>query len=484
MIRQLAWAELRHRPGRAALLVVGYALGVAVTIVLLAVGTAMLEQARDPRWVGGGDVLVLPEGTNPEMLRTGGVEALFLRVPQARFLVRDVLEGPRGRAFGVLAASPVVDGRPVELEVRGRRWTALATAEIPSRAAAVGAAPALIAGRWRDTPADRRVVAPTPAERLREMDRLHRPPPAVGGDSTWAEWHYANVVLGRDRWLYVTFLIGGRVGTPGRWGGRLLLTVREPDGRVRRWAHTVPDRAVRFDTTGPDLIFERLGAFRLEDSGYRLDVRLPSARLDLRLEPTPGLAFPPTDLSGDELVSGYVVPMLHGRASGTVCLPRCQAVVHAPAYHDHNWGIWRDVAWDWGAASDGDLALLYGAVRGPAATDRPLFAYLVDRAGPRGVFRASGVQVLAWRSHPAPPGRVPARLAFTDSARGWTVTIDVQAAHITNLGRARAPYFVQMRGVATVARPIGPPRRLPGFFELYLDGDGRPSHRPLSNSER
>lgn len=473
MIRRLAWAELRYRPGRALLLLVGYALGVAVTIVLLAVGAAMREQARDPRWVGGGDLMVLPAGTNPEMLRTGGVEALFLRVPQARFLVRDVLEGPRGRALGVAVASPVVDGRPVELEVRGRRWTALATAEIPSRAAAVGAAPRVRAGRWRDTPADRRWVAPTPAERLREWDRLHRPPPAARGDSTWAEWHYANVVLGPERWLYVTLLIGGRVGVPGRWGGQVLLTVQDPGRPPRRWARTVPDRAVSFDTTGPDLVLGKVGDFRLVGTTYRLRVRLPGARLDLRLAPTPTLGFPPTDLGAEDLVSGYVVPMLHGRADGVVCLPQCQLVRGAPAYHDHNWGIWRDVAWSWGAASDGQLGLLYGAVRHPAAGERPVFVYLVDRRGPLGVFRAPAVQVTAWRAVPTPPGRWPARLALADSARGLAVLVDVQAAQVTDLRRDRAPYFVQMRGVATVVRPGAPARRLPGFFEVYLERDGR-----------
>ncbi|HEU4455953.1 MAG TPA: hypothetical protein VFR81_23000, partial [Longimicrobium sp.] len=62
MILQLVAAELRNRPGRAAFLLAGYALGVAVMVVLLAVGEAMLRQAQDKELVGGGDVVLVPSG--------------------------------------------------------------------------------------------------------------------------------------------------------------------------------------------------------------------------------------------------------------------------------------------------------------------------------------------------------------------------------------------------------------------------------------
>ena len=72
MILRLVLAELRHRPGRALFLLGGYSLGVAVMVVLLAVGEAMLEQAKDRALVGGGDVVLVPAGISPEMLRAGG----------------------------------------------------------------------------------------------------------------------------------------------------------------------------------------------------------------------------------------------------------------------------------------------------------------------------------------------------------------------------------------------------------------------------
>ncbi|HUF29458.1 MAG TPA: hypothetical protein VMM77_02260, partial [Gemmatimonadaceae bacterium] len=62
MIARLAFRNLRYRPWRSALLLVGYGLGVGVMIVLLAIGEALLSQARDEKLVGGGTVTVLPEG--------------------------------------------------------------------------------------------------------------------------------------------------------------------------------------------------------------------------------------------------------------------------------------------------------------------------------------------------------------------------------------------------------------------------------------
>ena len=51
MIRTLALRHLMVRKVRAAVLLLGFALGVAVMIVLLSVGEAMLAQSRDvPKW--------------------------------------------------------------------------------------------------------------------------------------------------------------------------------------------------------------------------------------------------------------------------------------------------------------------------------------------------------------------------------------------------------------------------------------------------
>jgi hypothetical protein len=472
MLLRLVAAELRHRPGRALFLLAGYALGVAVMVVLLAVGEAMLEQARDQALVGGGDVVVVPAGISLEMLRTGGVESLFLGIDQARFLQREVLEGPRGRAeYGVRAASPVLDARRLELLAGDRVLPIIASGEIPSRAAAAGATPPLLAGSWQDSDADRRWAEPSHGELLRQIDRFHLPTGEAAQDSTWAEWHYFNTVLGPDRWVYLTFMIGGRMAVPGEWGGQILLTIREADGTHRSLTRDFAHDQVVFDTASPDLRFGADSWVRLEGSTYHVVARVPGASIDMRVAPVRHRYFPPADLGGTDLISGYVVPALYARTEGTLCLPRCEQVDGAQGYHDHNWGVWRDVSWEWGAASDERYSLLYGVVRGPDAPEQALFGYLVDDSGPVGIYRPRPIRYT--QLQPARVGgatiQVPRQMMFEDPRRGLRVVIDVQATHVTDLQRDRFRYFVQMRGVAMVTeggREVG---RLPGFFETYVD---------------
>jgi hypothetical protein len=474
MIFRLALAELRHRPGRALFLLGGYALGVSVMVVLLAVGEAMLDQARDRTLVGGGDLVVVPAGVSAEMLKAGGVSSLFLGIDHARFLQRELLESRRMReAYGVRSASPVLDAKEVEVVARGRTLKAMATGEIPSRARDAGAVPRLLSGRWMDSDADRRWAAPGQDDLFREIDRFHLPRGATAHDSTWAEWHYFNVVLAPDRWVYATLMVAGRVNESGRWGGRILLTVREPDGTHRSLHRDLPDRDVRFDTASPDLRFGDRAFVRMSGGAYHVVADAGDARIDLRLVPAPHRYFPATDLGGSTLVSGYVTPALYATASGTVCLPRCETVQGAQAYHDHNWGVWGNVSWEWGSASDSAVSLLYGVVRGDSTATEGMFAYLVDGRGVRGVYRPGVLRYTAIQPATV-AGRtlsVPRQMQFEDARQGFSVTVDVAAVHVTDNGPARSArrYFVQMRGVATVRERGHVVGRLPGFFETYVD---------------
>ena len=50
-------------------------------------------------------------------------------------------------------------------------------------------------------------------------------------------------------------------------------------------------------------------------------------------------------------------------------------------YHDHNWGFWQGVSWQWGQVQHGDLSLLYGRVFPPReAADPERHARLPRRA--------------------------------------------------------------------------------------------------------
>jgi hypothetical protein len=474
----LVIAELRHRPARAAFLLAGYAFGVSVMVVLLAVGEAMLSQARDQELLGGGDLIIVPTGISPEMLKAGGTSSLFLGIDQARFIHRQILESPRGREdYGVTASSPLLDARIVRIHSSGDTLQALASADIPSRAAAVGAAPNLLAGSWSDSESDRRWAQPAPHELFNEIDAFHRPAGAAAADSTWAEWHYFNVMLDADRWIYLTYTVAGRIGIPGEWGGQLLLTMRDPASGHRSLTRDISEGTIQFDTASADVTLDEDATVRQVNGRYHLIAKMAGVDIDLQIQPRPGRFFPPAELGGAELESGYVVPALAATAEGRVCLPqpggasRCEELSGARAYHDHNWGVWRDVSWEWGAASDETTSLLYGVVRGEGVEDQGLFAYLVDDRGVIGLYRPGPLAFDATERVEF-EGRVlevPSVLSFEDSRRGLHVRIPVDARQITDTARDRARYFLQMRGVATVTRAGAETITLPGFFETYVD---------------
>src|SRR5690606_8926131 len=155
---------------------------------------AMLTQARDEKLVGGGDVTVLPEGLDVELMKTGGVGGLFFSIGNARFVNQQLLSAPR-LAGQVRAVAPQIEGKLLYLRTAdGREVPVRATGEIPSASRDVGAGPIVAAGSWDDDAADRRWLAPTPAELRHALDHFHLPPPSAQNRDSWAEWHYFNVL--------------------------------------------------------------------------------------------------------------------------------------------------------------------------------------------------------------------------------------------------------------------------------------------------
>ncbi|HET6577899.1 MAG TPA: hypothetical protein VFG66_06225 [Gemmatimonadales bacterium] len=488
MLLTLAFRHLFVRKLRSLFLLLGFALGVGVMIVLLSVGQAMLEQSRDVSLVGGGEITVLPQGIDIEAMRTGGLGAMFFGIDRARFLTRQVLGGPR-HTGEVRTVAPAIEGKLLYLCKAGgpcHPEAVRAGGEIPSRAAALGAGLDVRQGTWQDSPADSAYVSPTPQQLYDELDRFHVP---LRPDSSWGEWQYYNLVTAPDEWWYVTYLVGGEVGLPataraGRWGGRMLVTHRRPDGRYERFTATAPASDVQFDTTradltiGPSTVRQRDGAYTLH-----LGATGPAGvvRMDLRIRPLTNRYFPPVELREAEFLSGYVVPGLAASASGTICLAgRCTAVADVPAYHDHNWGIWRDVTWEWGAAHGVTWSLLYGGVFGPerpaagAAVSSPLFLTVVDSLGVRQVLRFDHIAYEG--SQPAPGasgGTAPRRFSLIGTRGGDTVRLRVDVEHALATEMAATSFhrvFLQMRGrfelrgrlAGQVVSDTGR-----GFFETY-----------------
>ena len=484
MIGLLAFRHLLVRRVRSLVLLGGFGLGVGVMIVLLSVGEAMLAQSRDVSLVGGGEVTVLPQGVDLDALRTGGMAGMFFGIDRARFVARSLIGGPRHEDV-VAAVSPAIEDQLLYLCASVDPCTPLtvrAGGEIPSRAAAAGAALDIVAGRWSDTPADRAWIDPTRDQLYDELDRFHIPPVR---DSSWGEWHYFNVVTGPDEWWYVTLLIGGEV-PDGEWGGAVLVTRHRADGSVDRFSAGQPSDRVRFDTAGADLT---IGASNVSqtDGIYSVRLHADSAGRTLQgefeLRPLENRWFPPLELSDENFVSGYVVPALAATATGRLCLDgSCAAFEAAPAYHDHNWGVWRDVSWEWGAARGAALSLLYGGVYGPAETSvtgaSPFFLAVLDSLGVRQVLRFRTVAYEGARAAvgatglPAPERFVLVAARDRDTLRLEVAVRDVQASVS---GTADSLWFLQMRGSFTAAGTLAGQAVADtgsGFFETYVPRSG------------
>jgi len=478
MLTILALRHLWVRKLRALFLLLGYALGVGVMIVLLSVGEAMLEQSRDVSLVGGGNITVLPEGIDIEAMRTGGVSGMFFGIDRARFVTRQLLGGPRHAAI-TRVVSPAIENKLVYLEHAGRTLTVRAGGEIPSRAAGVGAPIRVLQGRWRDSPADSAWMVPTAGQLYDEMDHFHLPAIA---DSTWGEWHYFNLETAPGEWWYVTLLVGGAL-PGGRWGGQVLVTHRGAGGRYQQFRRTVPASEASFDTVRADL---RLGSSRVRqaDGRYQVEARAHGpggdVTLAFELRPLPQRFFPPVVLREGASRSGYVVPALSAVADGTICRNgRCERIARVPAYHDHNWGVWREVTWDWGAARGAAFNLLYGAVhasdsaRSPVTA--PFFVALVDSLGVKQILRARDIRYGGRMRASGEPGvAAPSQFAFTAAREADTLRVRVRVtdAFATRQGSAGFErVFLQLRGRFVLEGRVGGAGVADsggGFFETYV----------------
>src|SRR5687768_10617604 len=134
MIGRLAVRSLTAHPIRSAVLAAGFGVGVAVMAILLGVAEIVLDQARAPALVGGGDVVI----------------RLAAQVP-ARVLMTGALQSDALRNR-VRVAAPSHD-QPLYLLREGAAATVVrARAGIPSLERALGDPETLDAEGWRDTP--------------------------------------------------------------------------------------------------------------------------------------------------------------------------------------------------------------------------------------------------------------------------------------------------------------------------------------------
>ncbi len=440
----LALRSLLTRPRRTAMLLGGYALGVAVMIVLLSVGEAVLRQARDVDLIGGGDIVLLPQGIEPEVIKSGGATGMYFRITQGRYLLRQVLAG-YGNALS--AASPQILNRVLYLKTRSGIQRVLASGAFPDPERGLGAK---LPEGWANSDLDREWIQPTPSQLYSELDRFH---PDTSRSPNWGEWHYFNFVdTLQGVYGYLSFLTAGEI-SQGRGLGMVSLQLKRKGYPAEHYKMFVPGSQVEISDRAPDL---KIGTCRVDfvDSLYQLSLSLPNAKGKLLFKPAPRMYAPPLEVSRPGFRSGYVVPALTGKLSGELSTPRgAIRMEDALGYHDHNWGTWAGVHWDWGQTSDGITALVFGAVKTPTLGARTggYFCVLVDTSGFIGLLRPDTVIYEGWKKENGI--LMPMRIRFNrknTNDDSLSVSMDVQEAITTDLGRlsksGSGRGFLQMRG--------------------------------------
>jgi hypothetical protein len=235
-------------------------------------------------------------------------------------------------------------------------------------------------------------------------------------------------------------------------------------------------------TAGPNQV-------RLDGRDYRITLDLPaedgSGRVSgtLIVHASPGRSFAPIVMRGaGGWLSGYVVPVMSGGLDGT--LQAGGAVIdltNGTAYHDHNWGFWEGVRWQWGQVQGESLSFVYGRVFPPAdaadASRLPGFLVAIGPDGPIGY--ATSVTI---EETDRPGASVPSRIVVRGRSETLDLTLDIAVGQETSTRMGERSFgdgmtFLQMRATYHVSgRVAGRPVDFtaPGSAETFRQiTDGR-----------
>ncbi|HLG58782.1 MAG TPA: hypothetical protein VI485_25780 [Vicinamibacterales bacterium] len=441
MISLLAVRSLTAHPVRSAVLAAGFGVGVAVMAILLGVAGIVLEQAQAPALAGGGDVLI----------------RLSLSVP-ARLVLSGTLQSDALRPRILSAAAS--HGTDLYLLNGGKAIRVAARGGIPSLERALDDRETAAIAAWRDSPADTAWTRATPDQVLRQIDRFHGIPDAPAWANSWAEWLYFNGRSSEAR-FYLTFLVGPRTESGGRASGVRLQIERNGQTETFSGRAELTDAEL---SRAPDLAIGG-STVTLDGMRYRihLDVADASGKKavgDFTLAATPGRLVPPIEITGAQgWRTGYVVPVMSGALDGTILVHGTPVSLSGgTGYHDHNWGFWRGVSWQWGQAQQGDLSLIYGRVFPPReAADPETIPGFVGALGPDGPLGYStDVRITEANDEQGRPKTITIRARGT--ALDLDMRFDVASAVTTRMAQgplANGIDFLQLRGQYTVTGRAG-----------------------------
>ncbi|CAN5899082.1 hypothetical protein BH24ACI4_BH24ACI4_18520 [soil metagenome] len=455
MIGKLAFRSLTAHPVRSAVLAGGFGLGVAVTAILLGVAEVVLQQAQAPALAGGGDVVVrLGPQVPAQLLLSGTLQSDALR-PRVRVAA----------PFHTSALYLVRDGRTTRVEARGG---------IPGLEALLGDVETSGVAGWTDSPDDVAWTRDSPESVLRHIDRFHPIPDAPEWADSWAEWLYFNGRASGAR-FYLTFLVGARLENGKRAAGVRLQLDRGGQMETFGASAELTDEEVM---RAPDLAIGG-SSVRLDGLRYRIGLNLSGergARLtgDLTLEASPGRLVPPLEISGARgWRTGYVVPVTSGTLTGELKVGDERIPLEGTGYHDHNWGFWEGVSWQWGQVQHEDLSFIFGRVFAPRdAADPERMPGFVGALGPDGpIGYTTDVRITETNDAAGRPAAISVRAR--GSALDLDLRFDTASAETTRMTQgplARGVTFLQLQGVYTVTGSVGGRTvefRAPGAAETF-----------------
>lgn len=437
------------RPKRTLLFLLGYALATGVMITLLAVGEAVLRQSRDKDLLGGGDLILVPQGIDVESIKVGGIAAMYHTIPQARFIVRQMLSSNRFKDR-IDAVSPYLFSKL--LYARKQNSTAVETLF------AEGSIPDLEKRvknwhlPWSNSDEDREWIAPSTEEFYHDIDRFHLPPSESLPLDQWAEWHYFNFE-GNGFYGYLSFMAAGDL--PAGKANWIVALQLVQDEKHQRYAFTTP-------ASISDLPLERV-EYRIDNNRIRfvkdhyeidLDYKGTAAvRGSLQYYPQPNLYLPPAYLAKSEnFESGYVIPSIRGKFQGAITVDgRIYDFSSANGYHDHNWGIWQQpdhggepVRWNWGHAFSGEYAIFFGEIF-IGGKSKGLFAGVFDKSGYLTIFRPDEIKYSALTK--SGDLMIPEELRFAQQKRFTAIQMEGKATSFVHspVGENGSLHFVQYK---------------------------------------
>jgi hypothetical protein len=350
------------------------------------------------------------------------------------------------------------DGRAIPIAVRGT---------IPSAERALGDRETAGIAGWTDTAADRAWLSVDPSRVLRSIDRFHAIPDVPARAGSWAEWLYFNGTANGTR-FYLTFMSGPE-RSPGQRAAGVRLQL-ERDGRLTPYSAEATVPSADLIAGAPDVTFGS-NRVRLAGTDYEITLDLPAehggGRVTGRIvvHATPDRAVPPFILQGaGGWISGYTVPVMAGGLDGELRADGAAIDLSGgSAYHDHNWGFWEGVSWQWGQVQHDGLSFVYGRVRPPAdAADPAHIPGFLGVLGPNGPLAFSTDATIEESDETDAGGRPqPRQIVVRASGDGFAATLrlDIGQTTITRGSEGRSLGggldFLQMRASYRVDGHIG-----------------------------